>query len=111
MPLELFGVGVAGRHHRGGFGYATIRLPRADAVSFRQASPLMAAYLSSVGKVMAFGCTVVSTVIVRLKHQDLAISNQRSNRITTPNKPLSRRSRTIFSAIQRKAPAATIRRS
>ena len=37
MPPELFGMGVAGRHHRGSLGHATIGLPQFDAVSRRQA--------------------------------------------------------------------------
>lgn len=37
VPLELFGMGVAARHHRGGLGYARIGLPQPDAVPSRQA--------------------------------------------------------------------------
>ena len=32
MPPELFGMGVAARHHRGGLGHARIGLPQPDAV-------------------------------------------------------------------------------
>ena len=37
MPPELFGMGVAARHHRGGLGEARIGLPQPDAVPSRQA--------------------------------------------------------------------------
>src|ERR1700730_602367 len=37
MPPELFGMGVAARHHRSGLGHATIGLPQSDAVPSRQA--------------------------------------------------------------------------
>src|SRR6188472_997706 len=37
MPPELFGMGVAARHHRGGLGQARIGLPQPDAVLSRQA--------------------------------------------------------------------------
>ena len=37
MPPELFGMGVAARHHRGGLGHARIGLPQPDAVPSRQA--------------------------------------------------------------------------
>ena len=37
MPPELFGMGVAARHHRGGLGHARIGLPQPNAVSSRQA--------------------------------------------------------------------------
>src|SRR5579863_2625883 len=37
MPPELFGMGVAARHHRGGLGHAGIGLPQPDAVPSRQA--------------------------------------------------------------------------
>jgi hypothetical protein len=37
MPPELFGMGVAARHHRGGLGHARIGLPQPDAVPGRQA--------------------------------------------------------------------------
>jgi hypothetical protein len=60
MSLELLGMGVAARHHRRGLGHASIGLPQPDAVPSRQA--IACSSLASVGKVMAFGCTVVSTV-------------------------------------------------
>jgi hypothetical protein len=65
LPPELFGMGVSARHHLGGLGGPKIGLPQPDAVPSRQAvEPLNAACSSfaSVGKVMAFRCTVVSTV-------------------------------------------------
>ena len=37
MPLELVGMGVAARHHRGGLGHARVGLPQSDAVPSRQA--------------------------------------------------------------------------
>jgi len=37
MPPELFGMGVAAGHHRGGLGDASIGLPQPDAVPDRQA--------------------------------------------------------------------------
>ena len=36
MPPELFGMGVAAGHHRGGLGHARIGLPQPDAVPDRQ---------------------------------------------------------------------------
>lgn len=65
MPLELFGIGVPARHHRGGLGHTRIGLPqRGPCLLARRLSPLIAACrsLASVGKAMTFGCTVVSTV-------------------------------------------------
>jgi hypothetical protein len=37
MPAELFGMGVAARHHRGGLGHTRIGLPQPDGVPSRQA--------------------------------------------------------------------------
>jgi hypothetical protein len=37
MPPELFGMGVAARHHRGSLGQAKIGLSKPDAVPGRQA--------------------------------------------------------------------------
>src|SRR6266568_8738515 len=61
VALELFGVGIAPRHHGGALGDAQIGLPQSHD---RRLSPLIAACksLASVGNVMALGCTVVSTV-------------------------------------------------
>ena len=65
MPPELFGMGVAARHHRGALGDPQVGLPQPHAAPARQQfSPRIAACnsLASVGKVIAFGCTAVSTV-------------------------------------------------
>ena len=66
VAVELFGVGIAARHHRRALGDARCRIAAAARRAFcaRRLSPLIAACssLASVGKVMALGCTVVSTV-------------------------------------------------
>jgi len=101
MPPELFGMGVAARHPGGGRGYARIRLPQPDALPTRQAvEPLDGRMqeLGSVGKVMAFGCTVVSTVTLlrsRLRNAPASCARSTINRWGLP---------------ERRSPAATWRR-
>ncbi|MDH6263353.1 hypothetical protein M2427_007307 [Bradyrhizobium sp. BR13661] len=64
MPPELLGMGVASRHHCRGLGDAQTGLPQLDPVLPRHAvEPLdrrvqQLGSLASVGKVIAFGCTV-----------------------------------------------------
>ena len=65
VTLELLGMSIARSHHRRVLGDTQIRLPHPYSAFIGQTlSPLIAACssLASVGKVMALGCTVVSTV-------------------------------------------------
>jgi len=65
VSLELFGMGIAPRHHRSGLGDTRMGLLQPDPVLGRQAvQPLdpCSSSLASVSKMMAFGCTLVSTV-------------------------------------------------
>lgn len=65
MTVELFGVPVASRHRRSKLGDAQIGLPRQNpALAASWLRPRIAACssLGSVGKLMASGCTVLSTV-------------------------------------------------
>jgi hypothetical protein len=64
VAVELLGVGVASRHHRRAFGDTDVGLPQLHPVLLREAVEPLAACdsLSSVGKRMFLGCTVVSTV-------------------------------------------------
>lgn len=60
-PAEHFGIGVARSGHGCSLDHAAIQLPSLTPCRLaRQVSPLAACKsLASVGKVMAFGCTVV----------------------------------------------------
>src|SRR3954452_14609157 len=49
MPPELFGMGVAARHHRRGLGHATIGLPQPDAVPSRQAVEALDGRMKQLG--------------------------------------------------------------
>ena len=67
--LNCLARGIAARHHRRALGDPAGRLPQPHAVPGRLKSPLIAACssLASVGKVMAFGCTVRSR---RISHRE-----------------------------------------
>jgi hypothetical protein len=63
MALELLGVGITSRHHRGVLGDAPIGLPQRHAVLFGQAHQPFDRRTQELGRnVMFLGCTVVSTV-------------------------------------------------
>ena len=49
MPPELFGMGVAARHHRSGLGHARIGLPQPDAVLSRQAVEALDGRMKQLG--------------------------------------------------------------
>jgi hypothetical protein len=61
MPPELFGIGIAGGHHRRGLGDATIGLPQLEAMSSRQAVQSLDGRMQELGIRWkgdgAFGCT------------------------------------------------------
>src|ERR1700675_1437594 len=49
MPPELFGMGVAARHHRGGLGDARIGLPQPDAMPSCQAVEALDGRMQQLG--------------------------------------------------------------